>query len=180
MKTKILLLSLLFSGATFLASAQNAPQRERGERGGNREFNKEQMQARADSARIARTAFVVEKAGLTAAEQAAFLPLYQEYQTKLREARQASRQAMRAARQNESAVDYAQLNSTFVAQKVREAELLQEYSAKFNQVLPAEKAWKVFQAEKRFHQKAFKRGEKNASDNRGRRGCERRQNNAAN
>ena len=180
MKTKILLFSLLFSGATFLASAQdNAPQRQRGEKP---KFTKEQMQARADSVRAARTAFIAGKAGLTEAEQAKFLPLYQEYQAKLREARQASMQAMSTARQNKAAVDPAQALNDMVNLRMRQAELLKEYAAKFNQVLPAEKVWKVFQSERQFTQKAMKRGGKNSPTRFGgesRKGCQHPQTNAS-
>jgi hypothetical protein len=157
MKTKILLLSLLFSGATFLASAQNNANV--GNRAERRAFNREQMQARADSMRTVRTAFIAEKAGLTAAEQENFLPLYQEYRAKVREARQTSRQAMREARQNKADIDYAQALNDAANFKTREAELLKEYTAKLTKVAPAEKVWKVFQMNQ-FKQNKMNRGGK--------------------
>ncbi len=165
MKTKIFLLSVLFSSATFFTFAQDSE----GKKQRKRTFNIEKMQSRANNAKAAKAIFVVSKANLTETELQQFLPLYQEYQTKIRENRRASRQAIKEARKNETTIDYAKVNSDFVNMKAKEVEILKEYNTKLSQVLPAEKVWKVLKADQQFKQKTMRKGGKKMAAYRGHR-----------
>jgi hypothetical protein len=128
--------------------------------------SKERVEARAktnkerfEKFKASREEFLVKKLQLTDSEKASFLALDTELQTKRFELHKELREAtqkLRNARQEKQAVaeaDYKKLLDLIAQTKLKEAQLEQEYIAKFLKVVTAEKVYLYQRADKEFAEK---------------------------
>ncbi len=101
--------------------------------------------------------YIVKKAGLTAKESAAFLPLYREMKTKMRPVFESNRKRINANSDEEC--------KKFIQQRdVNELQLKkiqQQYHNKFLKILPATKLYKLIREEENFHRHAFNKALEN-------------------
>jgi hypothetical protein len=93
-------------------------------------------------------AFIKQQVGFTAEEEKAFLPLYSDYSQKRRAASVKLREIKKNTKQTGS--DYEAFNNLTVQTQLEDARRLEAYYQKLKQILPAEKIYKLFQAEKDF------------------------------
>ncbi len=130
----LLILTLIFAGNI---SAQN----------GNKK------QERRKKIEVRRVTFITEKLQLTVEEAQTFWPLYNEYKTKRQKTNLVKREAMKNFRQNKETLtdtEIEKLSDEFIAAKLQEAQLRQEYHNKFKNTLPIKKVLKLYQAEEQF------------------------------
>ena len=108
-----------------------------------------------------RMEYISKAMDLTNEEKAAFWPLSNEFQMKKFELSRSLRAEMRKIRnarkenQSISEADYKKLVELSAQVKLQEAQLEQEYTAKFLKILPAKKIYLYQQAEQQFGRKMF-------------------------
>ena len=117
--------------------------------------------------------YIIQSAGLTPEEAQKYFPLNLELSRKRFEMNRRYRANLDAMenRNNLTTQSYRQMVDGNVDLQMKEAELLKEYSEKFNKVLSPEKVYRVQQAEKQFMKqqlKQYKAGQGNQRDNPGR------------
>ena len=114
---------------------------------------RESMQKRMEEFFAQKKAYLIKEADLTDEEADAFFPLYNELQQKKFELNRDLREKLRRMeKKDETITDDAYLDAVNSVNdlSLREAQLDQEYYAKFVRVLPAKKLYKVQQAESSF------------------------------
>ncbi len=119
--------------------------------------------------------YIIQSAGLTPEEAQKYFPLNLELSRKRFEMNRKYR-ANQDAMENSSNLtrnNYRDLVNDNIDLQVKEAELLKEYSDKFNKILSPEKVYRAQQAEKEFMKKQLKEFRSNNLNNRGNNGNER-------
>ncbi len=119
--------------------------------------------------------YIIQSAGLTPEEAQKYFPLNLELSRKRFEMNRKYR-ANQDAMENSSNLtrnNYRDLVNDNIDLQVKEAELLKEYSDKFNKILSPEKVYRAQQAEKEFMKKQLKEFRSNNPNNRGNNGNER-------
>lgn len=134
---KRILVCLMLSA--FFASALLA-------QGGNRREQREQKKQQMQEMKIA---FIKERVKLSAEEEKAFWPLYTEYVSQKQGLRENLRKSKREVKRGKS-VDYESLNDLAVKAELDEAALLSSFYNKIKKILPAEKIFQFYEAEKDF------------------------------
>ena len=114
--------------------------------------------------------YIIQSAGLTPEEAQKYFPLNLELSRKRFEMNRRYRANLDAMenRNNLTTQSYRQMVDGNVDLQMKEAELLKEYSEKFNKVLSPEKVYRAQQAEKEFMKqqlKEFRSNNGNNSDN---------------
>jgi hypothetical protein len=101
----------------------------------------------------AKIAFLTQKLQLTTAEAERFWPVYNEYRSKLREARKGRREEARGMKGVETLSDKEaeEMLTDMLAGEQKMLDLRKEYLAKFKQVMPVKKVVLLLQAEKEFN-----------------------------
>jgi len=98
-----------------------------------------------------RTAFYTERIGLTAEEAQAFWPLYNELQEKKGELHRSMSAQFRNSKRNgnrKKGIDYTKATDDMINLRVDEAILERSYHAKLKTVLPPEKLFRYYRAER--------------------------------
>ena len=123
-----------------------------------------ERRARFEQLNAEREAFISKAMKLTDEEKKAFWPLCNELQMKKFELNRTLREEMqkirRALRENKpvSEADYKKVIELSSRVKVQEAQLEQEYIAKFLRVIPAEKVFLYRQSEQNFGERMIREG----------------------
>jgi hypothetical protein len=118
-----------------------------------------------------REEFISKAMGLTVDEAKVFWPVCNELQAKKFELNKALRAEIRKIRQAKregktvSEADYKKVVELSASVKVKEAQLDEEYIAKFLKIIPAEKAFQYQQAETRFANEMFGNRERRGREN---------------
>jgi len=136
MKRYILFLILsIFTTSTYVQGQNN---------GNARKQRWEEMKAK-------RTAFYTERIGLTAEEAQAFWPLYNELQEKKGELHRSMSAQFHNSKRNgnkKRVIDYTKATDDMINLRVYEATLEKSYHEKFKAVLPPEKLFRYYRAER--------------------------------
>jgi Spy/CpxP family protein refolding chaperone len=113
-----------------------------------------QVPSRAEKLNAQRVAFITEKLQLTPDEAQRFWPVYNEYRSKRMKIEQEKTALFRKyslSRENEITDEEArQVADEYVSLEKKQADLLVEYNARFQKVLPPRKVLKLYRAEKQF------------------------------
>jgi len=142
MKTKAIILLVVFSCVSLGMFAQRG---EKGQRGEKRQPDK----ARTEKMKAAMVGRISNQLNLTAQEAEKFWPVYNEMQAKNQELGKALREEMSNLRkakkegQSFSDAEYKKMISLNLNHKVKAAELRKSYFEKIEKILPAEKAFKL-------------------------------------
>ena len=145
MKNKVLLTMVIC--LTVLNTAVFAQQNDKSRKERFEKFKAERME------------YISKAMNLTDNEKAAFWPLSNEFQMKKFELNKPLRDEMRkirnARKENQpvSEADYKKMVELSVQVKLQEAQMEQEYTAKFLKILPVEKVYLYQQAEQQFGRK---------------------------
>jgi len=107
---------------------------------------------RTDAIKTERITFIIQRVGLTPAEIAIFVPIYDEYKQKSWELGRARVAALRATPTNDA--EFEQAIEDYINHKQRDADLAREYNTKFRAVLSPEKLFKLYVAEWEFQRQA--------------------------
>jgi Spy/CpxP family protein refolding chaperone len=127
-------------------------------------LSEEERRAQFEKFNAEREEFISKAMKLTDDEKKAFWPLCNELQMKKfelnRNLRDEMRKIMRAQRENQtvSEADYKKVIELGARVKVQEAQLEQEYLAKFLKVIPAEKVFLYRQSEQNFGERMIREG----------------------
>lgn len=108
-----------------------------------------------------RVAFITQKLNLTADESQKFWPVYNEYQDKLRAARQEFRKQSTVFTTDKEAQDY--LDAELLL-KQREFNLYKEYYDKIKKTIPIKKVAELRQAEEEFKKELLKQLQGKSND----------------
>ena len=108
-----------------------------------------------------RVAFITQKLNLTVDESQKFWPVYNEYQDKLRSARQEFRKQSNVFTNDKEAQDY--LDAELLL-KQREFNLYKEYYEKIKKTLPVKKVAELRQAEEDFKKELLKQLQGKSND----------------
>jgi hypothetical protein len=108
-----------------------------------------------------RVAFITQKLNLTADESQKFWPVYNEYQDKLRAARQEFRKQSAVFTTDKEAQDY--LDAELLL-KQREFNLYKEYYEKIKKTIPIKKVAELRQAEEEFKKELLKQLQGKSND----------------
>ena len=95
--------------------------------------------------------FIKRKVRMTSEEEKAFLPVFNEYEQKKWEISQ-KKDAWRSIK-NEEAADYARINDLLINSELTRAKLAKAYHDKFKKILPPQKLFKYYVAERQFKEK---------------------------
>ena len=114
--------------------------------------------------------FITEKLDLSPEEAQVFWPVYNEFDKKAEDIRKQKRQLMPRGPQAAELSDKEaeQKVDQLMALKMQEANLQQEYHARFKQVLPARKVAKLYMAEEMFNRRLMQELGKKHGQGRGR------------
>jgi hypothetical protein len=116
-------------------------------------LNMEAQTARQENLQQQKMAFFNEKLQLTSAESVKFWPVYNDYQNrrdKITRDRNNLLQYYEANKTNMSEKEATELISKYVAYQQEETGLLETYTAKFKEFLPAKKVMRIFLVELEF------------------------------
>ena len=116
----------------------------------NQRFNPERYQADLEK-------YIVRKAGLTAKESAAFLPVYREMKAKMRPVFESNRKKINA----NSDAECKQFIQQRDANELQLKKIQQQYHNKFLKILPPTKLYKLIREEENFHRYAFNKALEN-------------------
>jgi hypothetical protein len=106
-----------------------------------------------------KVAFITKNVGLSSAEAQTFWPLYNDYQQKKEDLRQAQLKENKKANadfSNLSDADIEKLIDNQVMNEQKEVDLLKDFHKKVKQVLPAKKIAKLYKAEEDFKRELIK------------------------
>lgn len=152
---KTLLLSFL---TLLLWGLSNPTFAQPGNRPGQSNENREGMQQRHDKVKEARQAFLAERMKLTTTEAAAFFPLYEKFDTEIRQARRRRfKQFQGIDEENPTEAEaqlYIQATLDAEADKI---DILRRAAAAYLEVIPATKLIKMEPAERAFRRELVKR-----------------------
>lgn len=112
----------------------------------NRKQKKDEIKQRIYERKVA---FIKEKVSMTADEEKAFWPMYNEYNQKKDAIREKFRETKKQQRKN-GTTDYEKMNDLAIQIIVDEANLTADFYQKMKKILPAQKIHLVFEAEKDF------------------------------
>ena len=101
--------------------------------------------------KVKRAAFFTERIGMTSEEAQQFWPIYNELQDKKGALNEKIHKIYHNAQKDEKGeriLDYEKLNDETISIKVQEANLDKIYYQKFKTVLPAEKIYRFYRAER--------------------------------
>jgi Spy/CpxP family protein refolding chaperone len=118
-------------------------------------FGKEEFDAKFDT-------FIVAELGLSPEEEAAFLPLCDEYRQKKFEAGRDCRRSLRELRKEDSSEDsrYSQVIDCCVEADLKVAQLSKVYYERFKKILPPAKLFRYREAEQKFIRRFLRRRER--------------------
>jgi hypothetical protein len=112
----------------------------------NRKQKKDEIKQRIYERKVE---FIKEKVPMTAEEEKAFWPMYNEYNQKKDAIRKKFRETKKQQRKN-GTTDYEKMNDLSIQIIVDEANLTADFYQKMKKILPAQKIHLVFEAEKDF------------------------------
>ncbi len=115
-----------------------------------------------EKVRAEQVAFITNELNLTEAEAQAFWPVYNDVQSKRREAFKASGEAFKALSEGIEGADVNKLLDQYINTKKEAQKIESEAIARFKKVLPVEKVAKLVLAEEKFrHQQISRLGQGN-------------------
>jgi hypothetical protein len=98
-----------------------------------------------------KTEFIKRSVRMTSEEEKAFLPIFNEYEQKKWGISQ-KKDAWRSAKKDD-ATDFARINDLLINSELTRAKLAKIYHEKFKRILPPEKLFKYYVAERQFKEK---------------------------
>lgn len=120
----------------------------------------EGMQQKREEIKAQKVAYITQKINLTAAESQRFWPVYNEYATKKEELHRANRIANKQQLQSEETLTEAQAETilkNYLEGQRKELDLEVEYTAKFKEIIGAQKVVLLHKAERDFKEELLKR-----------------------
>lgn len=106
---------------------------------------------RLDDLRAKKIEFIKHRVNMTDEEEKAFWPLYNELEQKKWEIGM-QREQLRNAKKDGN-VDYAKLNDLLIYSEVARAKVVRSYHEQFKKILPPEKLFRYYLAEREFKEK---------------------------
>jgi hypothetical protein len=104
--------------------------------------------------RAKRTEFIKKRIDLTAEEEKAFWPIYNEYEQKKWDLFQ-QRERIRKRSTDGEVIDFSKINDMLINSDLAKAQLAKVYHEKFKKILPPEKLFKYYTAEREFKEKVL-------------------------
>jgi hypothetical protein len=108
-------------------------------------------QPQIDELRAKKIEFIKRRVRMTSEEENAFLPVYKEYEQKRWEISK-KKDAWRNTKKDETA-DFARINDLLINCELTKAKLAKAYHERFKKILPPEKLFKYYLAEREFKEK---------------------------
>jgi hypothetical protein len=114
-----------------------------------------------------RIAFFTDNIGLTSTEAQQFWPVYNAFDKErmdLMQKRRMLEEKLEEGKTGLTEAEYRKIANDFVATHMGEAKLMENYNAKYLQILPAEKVCKLYRAERKFREYLMHEFRRNQGD----------------